>query len=689
MSILAFVSSSAVISAVKAAQPPPFDARLTDPIWQTAVEARDFENFTVLRAASAPTIAFLLYDDRNLYVGFRCTQSGTPIVAAQTIDNGSVAGDDHVTIWIDPSGNGARTYSFSASPRGVRSETSSENARYAPPWSVKTQVADGNYSVMMVIPLSDIRASGSRRWRINFERYTAALNEDDTWAFQNAQTSVSSPQYWPTLSGIQIAGSATHPKPYADIYGLASAGSQHNIFEDGIGEFQPTAARNAGIDATIPFTSTLAFVGTLNPDFSNVEEDQTTIAPQEFQKAYAEYRPFFAQGAQYIDTLPQPSLVGSANTMFYTPSIGIFNRGLKVEGTSGRNAVGVLNVVGPDVDDNAFGYAYAVPDNSFTASTEGVLANHDGTLDNTYGVAFTQTNPHSGQFTQLQAQSESGSLVTTPGTAQTFILDEGLRNQHFVVQGLYDDIGPEYAPIDGYTAINDLKGVGTSVEYLGVGPKTSPIQSYSVTMFADRYFDGDNNVRQADINGFFTLNFKNLLSVTGFAGPSELRTYQQGYPYYVDGQTDWYNRRQLTLNYAASSSSPIQVSYTYGPFGGYYVQQTGAALSHVVGPYSVSLTYDGNIERLQAGSPIIDSQWLRDLTFSRSFGRDASVALSYRNINGTGGFATPGANLAMLYQQRFANQDMLYLEYGTPAAVATLHRFIAKYVFHVGGGTGT
>jgi hypothetical protein len=685
----AFVGSSATIEAVKAALPPPPD--LSAALWRHAVSATGFEDFTELRPASLATTAYLLYDNRNLYVAFHCVQAGTPIVATQTVDNASVSSDDHVTLWIDTSGNGTRVYSFSASPRGVRSETSSENARYAPPWKAQATVAHGNYTVFMTIPLSDLRTNGGRslHWRINFERYVAALNQDDTWAFQSAQTSVSSPQYWPTLTGIELSRSAQRPMPNADLYALDSAGSQHDLYQNGIGQFEPMKTRTVGIDASLPFTSTLAFVGTLNPDFSNVEEDQTAIAPQEFQRVYNEYRPFFAEGAQYINSLPQPSLFGSSNAMFYTPSIGVFDRGLKIEGTDGRNSIGLLNVLGPDVDDNAFGYAYTPPNDAFSASSEGVLANHDGLIDDTYGIGLTQTNPHSGQFTEFQAQSESGTLVTSAGAAQSLSLEEGLRNQHFVLQGLYADLGPQYAPVDAYTTINDERGAGASVEYLGVGAANGLIQSYSITIFGDRYLDRDGNVRQADANGFFNLTFKNLLTLSSFAGPSELRSYQAGYPAYTNGVTDWYNRREVGLAYRENTSSPVSITYAFGPFGGFYVQQPSASLSRATGQYVMTLQLDGNIERTAASGPIFNSQWLRSIALSRSFGRNTTLSLAFRSVNGTGGTAQTGSNFALLYQQRFADQDMFYLEYGTPAAAQTLHRFIAKYVFHVGGGTGT
>lgn len=692
----ASVTHNIVVEAVKAKTPPPVPFVLADlAAWQNGMVATDFADIHTLGPARLKTVAYLLYDDADLFVAFRCNQRGVPIVASETSNNSNVTSDDHVTLWIDTSGIGARTYSFTVTPRGTIGQTSSENSRYQPPWKAVAEVSGGDYFVTMTIPLSDLRAQSGRvqTWRINFERYVAATNSDYTWAFESAQTKISDPHFWPQVGDIRIGAHATRPKPYADVFALGSAGSQYDVFQNGYDNgnaaFEKIHPRIAGIDVTYPFTNTLAFVGTLNPDFSNVEEDQTTIAPQEFPKQYTEYRPFFAQGLQYVNSMPQISLFGSGNTMFYTPSIGVFNRGLKIEGTNGPNAIGLLNVIGPGLDDNAFGYTYARPDNTLALSTEGVLLHQDGITDNTLGFAAAQTNPRSGQFTDAMYASESGSLVGATGTAQALQLAEGLRNVHWLVEGVYDDLGPEYSPLDGYTQVNDARGPGAIVEYLGIGAAQSMIQSYSVSFFGDRYLDRDDNVRQADANIFYNLNLKDLISISGFVGPSELRSYAVGYPVYSGGVTDSYNRRQVQLQYGANTATPITLSYTWGPFAGYYVQQTVAAVSRTFGPYAVTLEYDGNIESTQAGVLPFNSQWLRRFDFTRSFGANATIALEIRSINGTGGFAIPGTNLAILYQQRFRNQNELYVEYGTPAESQTLHRFVAKYVLHVGGGTGS
>jgi hypothetical protein len=346
--LLGAVAHSQAFTAVKAGTPPPIVT--IDAQWRAGVSAGDFFDFTDRQPARYGTRAYLLYDDKNLYVAFECMQAGVPITAAQRVDHAGVGSDDHVGFGIDTSGNGSRTYQFRVNPRGVHDESSSENARYAPSWESSAFVdASGNFNAFLVIPLSAIRAQGGvQRWRFNFERFIAAQNADLTWAYEPAMQSISSVQYWPWLSGIDINASATRPRPQADLYVLQSAGSQHNLFQNGIGQFQQMRPRPTGLDVTYPFTNTLAFVGTLNPDFSNVEQDQTTIQPQEFQKSFQEYRPFFAQGAQYINALPQIGVFGG-NSLFYSPSIGVFTRGLKVEGTAGASSLGILNVIGPNV----------------------------------------------------------------------------------------------------------------------------------------------------------------------------------------------------------------------------------------------------------------------------------------------------------------------------------------------------
>src|SRR5579872_3261983 len=521
----AFVDHTGVFTAPKTTTAPSSFMPGSDPALQKALKATNFYDYTARRPAQPATTAYFLYDDVNLYVVFNCDQAGIPITAAQTTNDTGVGSDDNVEFLLDTTGNGTRTYSFSATPKGIHSETSSENTSYAPHWTSVAQTRpDGGWDVAMTIPLSDIHAQGSpvQRWRFNFVRFTAATNTYDTWAYEPTQTSVFNSTSWPVLDGVQIAARAARPGPRADLYTLASAGSDHNQFQNTQGSVPTEKAPFAGLDAVYPITNPLSAVGTLNPDFSNVEADQTVISPQEFQRNLAEFRPFFAQGAQYLNTIPGIN-VNTSEILFYTPSIGTFNNGLKVEGTAGMNGIGALHIAGDGFADSAVGYSYSNAGTGLTGSYQGVYADHDGVRDDTSAFGFGSVNPRSGVSFVANTYLESGSLVGDPGLAHFDTVGAGIQNARITSFLAYKDVGPDFDPIDSLTQINDIRGPQFLTVY--TGGAFGAVNSYSVTVVGDRLLDRSGAVHDADAIGAISATFKNQLSLSLTQANSELSSY--------------------------------------------------------------------------------------------------------------------------------------------------------------------
>lgn len=684
----AHVSHTTMLKASKTPVAPPLDASLSSAVWRSALKATGFQNFITREAAKYETDAYLLYDDKNLYVGFHAVQAGTRITATQNVDDAGVLSDDHVTFLVDTAGNGTRVYTFRATPKGVHDEASSENARYAPAWTSIGNIApDGSYNVMMVIPLSNIRTQNVpvQRWKVNFGRFVAATNDEYTWAYEPTQTDPSDPSYWPTVDGVQVVAKAARTQPHADLYTLARFASDHR-YQDGQGQFVPMSTRALGIDVTYPLTSTLAFVGTLNPDFSNVEQDQTTIAPQMFQRQYQEYRPFFAQGSNFINTLPSVSVNGIADTLFYTPGIGVFNRGLKIEGTAGQNSIGVVNATGDGFNDTAFGYRHRNAAQTFTYAAQGVVADHTGIRDETFGVSMNRSNPHSGEFTIAELKQDDNGVM---GSSGYLFASEGVQSAKYFVALDYRDIAPGFNPIDGYTAFTDIRGPRLLAQYNGVGGK-GIVKSWNVSGLVDRFFDRAGQVREYDANFSANAQLKNGVALGFSTGPSGLRFDES-----QEGDVLPFSLRQATFGYGDGTPTPIDASYSWGPFGTGYLQQTTFSTTRKFGVYGISAEYDGTVEHASAMQQYA-TQWVRRVSLTRSFGKNASLAMGVRNINGAGGFAlvphgiTATTNLAVSFHQRFRNLDELYVDYGSPAIQDnTLHRLIVKYVFHAGGGTGT
>ena len=122
----------------RAAHPLALDPSLADPAWAAGEGPQwhgPWENVTTRAPAGFPTTAYLLYDDKNLYVGFKADQAGIPIVATQTTNDVGFGTDDFVGIGLVNGGGGSQAYYFEATPRGIRYEQANENVRFRPRWS--------------------------------------------------------------------------------------------------------------------------------------------------------------------------------------------------------------------------------------------------------------------------------------------------------------------------------------------------------------------------------------------------------------------------------------------------------------------------------------------------------------------------------------------------------------------------
>lgn len=688
----AATDASQSFTATRAASVPAVDGSVIDALWKSALQADNFFDVTRRTPSKLTTVAHLTYDDHNLYVAFRAPQTDVPLRATQTTNNVGFGADDFVGIGIDTSGNGARVLFFETTPLGTRYQQSSESSRFDPAWKASARIEKDGWTATMVIPIVALGGAGSAKaWRFNFVRNIAATNQHYSWAYDPLMFDSQPPdwpaardaRFWPALRGVAIASDSTRPKPQANVYALQSIGSERSQFPLANGVFGQQSPRIAGIDGVFPFTSTVRFVGTLDPDFSNVEVDQQTIAPQQFLRSLSEYRPFFARGAQYFHPNVFPGVIVPNEVIFYTPAIGPFNGGSKVEGTEGYNAFGVLDVNGRGFDNSAYGYKYRVPNGSFQLWSDGAIARDSLGVDKAAEIGTEVRNVKSGLITGLNAAREWKPGISNQSLAGMSDIFVDSQHQNFETYLGYREQGPFFAPRTGFTALNDFRGLEGYLNFTGAGAANTPFQSRGIFFTGDRFVDRSGAVREADFQVFGDAVFKTLFHIDAGQATSESRSYLSGYPYYTGGLTQWFNQSSLFLGYRESSDSPITASLSMGPFGEAYLQQYGTNVTRQIGKStSILLGFGATRERFFAGGA--DGQYLRRLTWSKSLGPDSSLTLALRSISGNGGFATPGVNFAATFHNRFANKNDLYVSFGTPAASATLDRMIIKYVWRLG-----
>ncbi|HEY7994489.1 MAG TPA: hypothetical protein VID24_09770 [Candidatus Eremiobacteraceae bacterium] len=721
----ATTSAGAVFTIARAPHPMSLDPSLSDPAWQSGqVNPAGFWDLTRRSDARFDTTVYLLYDDRDVYVAFHVEQTGIPIVAQQRTNNVGFGLDDFVGVGIDTSGAGNQVYFFETTPQAIRYQQASENVRYMPRWQSAASIDGRSWNAVLAIPLDAmrIRAGTQQTWRFNFIRGVSAVGEHYTWAYNGLMVdgpvgpswpTFSDARFWPTLKIDGGFALTAWPRPRADIYVLGSAGSDRNLFQQANGSFESQKVRPAGIDATLPITNTMNAVVTVDPDFSNVEVDQQTIAPQEFGRQLQEYRPFFAQGANFLNesdvTYSSPT---SPNLeVFYSPRIGPFDRGEKIEGTAGLDSLGILSFRGFDevtsntFDDLVYAYKHALSDRTFEYWVDGVTAHHsiagdDATTDFGAQIRDLKTGFQSGDDQTM----ELGSWVPQTHVAHNSNTYVGVFKPNWGTALGYNDMSPNYNPIDGLTFNSDIRGMQGFLQGIGAAPW---VKNYSLTFNWDRWMDRSGAIHETDTLATLAATFDNGFSINNL-GPSVgiLRSYDipanpdctgpivgsssfTGFPCYLNGRNQRFDLFQSAFGYKDGTAKPVDVSYSFGPFGENYTQIFSLTSSRPIGRYSLGLEYDGTVERPNAGG-VLDSQWLRRISVGESLGVESNLSISLRSINGLGGFApSTGTDVALAYHRRFASGDELFLNYGTPAAFSTLHRLTVKYVFHLGGEAGS
>jgi hypothetical protein len=288
MFFVALEMATAVVAATNSISVPVLEPRpsmggMIDGSWAKAATLKLDTDFTYRRPAEEPTAVYVAQDDGYPGVAFAATQPEGQVTSQET-NSSSVLGDDYVGVYLFPQGVAGIAYSFIANPLGARYQTSSENTFYTPQWVAVGHGTPTGYIVTMRIPLGTIRSGRSTSWRAQFVRSNAKTNGLDVWTYDARASSATDPDFAGTIGAVDAGEhrtSASRGQARLQPYAL----SESTTKENGGG------TSRVGADFALPVAPTMSFVGTLHPDYSNVEIDQQTIAPTAYARQYLEIRP--------------------------------------------------------------------------------------------------------------------------------------------------------------------------------------------------------------------------------------------------------------------------------------------------------------------------------------------------------------------------------------------------------------
>jgi len=117
-------SLTAGITAIRVDKGPQINGKLDDPLWIKALsfklkyEINPGDNIN----AGQKTIVRALYDDKYLYLGFRCYDTCASDIRAHVCNRDQIFSDDYVITCIDTDNNYQRAYEFAVNPYGIQGD---------------------------------------------------------------------------------------------------------------------------------------------------------------------------------------------------------------------------------------------------------------------------------------------------------------------------------------------------------------------------------------------------------------------------------------------------------------------------------------------------------------------------------------------------------------------------------------
>jgi hypothetical protein len=648
--------------------------------------------------AAEPTTVHLSTDGTFLYVRFDATQhaavvatqrSNDVIVGGSSGGAGSVAWSSDDAVWVDiwPTGPGGFEYQFEANAVGAHNESSSENAAFAPHWE-SYGTSDGNgFTVTMAIPIAVIHGAHDGTWRMQFIRYVRASGAVNVWSYVPAQTQPDDPEHAGSLEMQKIAMHAPRPRPRLAAYALGE------IASDTIGG----NTSRVGADLSVPITSTASFFSTFHPDYSNVELDQQTIAPNLSPRAYSEVRPFFTQAASYYN-LFQCSACPATRQLLYTPGIPTPSQGYALEGKQGPIGFAAFDAIGDARNDASAVLDYTSDDNHWQGTVQHVQADLPGVTDDANGAGI---NWRSGKnlSANINYSTDVGTNVLVP--SQGTALEGGVNwaSQDLQLSAGMRKIGAYFNPVDGYNAHPDIYGYGLYAARQWTFAPNDALQSVALNGFVDRYQGFSGGQSQSDNWLAFDILTKSAWDLRVYSGSDYWRFGSLNQPVNQgSGFTLFYHAglNNNIQNYllAGPSANPTQIALFQGHYGEgflYTWYRTSAIRVGMRGTLNVTLD---STQQYMNGKAPDNIQWFNGLSYAYQIDANSALALGVRQVvgypptpNGGGNCEGRCSNVSLAYHLRWRRYEF-YAAYGDPNALITAPQAIFKIIFYAGAEKG-
>ncbi|HVF82460.1 MAG TPA: DUF5916 domain-containing protein [Flavisolibacter sp.] len=302
----------------------------SEEVWNSVEWGGDFIQYQPAegKAPSQPSAFKILYDEKFLYVAYRCFDSAPDSIVKRMSRRDEFPGD-WMEINIDSYHDLRTAFSFTLSVSGVRGDEAVSNdgnnwdRNWNPIWYAKTHVDEKGWTGEVKIPFSQLRYGNEKEkvWGIQVHRRLFRKEERSTWQLIPQASGVWVSRFGelhglnniPTYRQVEIA-------PYVTAQVDKYKREEGNPFAKG-----SDSKLTAGLDGKYAVSNDMILDFTINPDFGQVEADPSQVRIDGFQNFFEERRPFFIESRNIFDYRLTGSAAGGdydADLLFYSRRIG-------------------------------------------------------------------------------------------------------------------------------------------------------------------------------------------------------------------------------------------------------------------------------------------------------------------------------------------------------------------------------